>query len=380
MSDKNLPAIIESAAIAQKIDLNKVNLLLPTQTFGQVVGQFDKVTLEVVTVDPNPKNGDVYEPSRGKYALGKRPLNAIANAVGIVWNTRETTVIESTERKARAKATGAIRKANGEWLPLTDEKSVDLDAIEEKQRISTEEDAEKGRLHWENGQKAYAPWTNEKQKLDWTERTVRKAMIQYRLFKDERAMTGAIERLVKQCLALKSTFTAGDLQKPFAFPRVTLDADKMLQDPELRQAVIDRAAGSANAIFGPPAHIEERNVTPDREALPAPTTDGKPNETDENGSTAEPEQQQFPGLPADDEIPGFDKPPVEPTEVEQLRSWFEMRIGEVAAKETKDWIKDFLDGKAKGKDGHDIDSQNLETLQMYKARLEEKLADAGGAK
>ena len=81
------------------------------------------------------------------------------------------------------------------------------------------------------------------------------------------------------------------------------------------------------------------------------------------------------GLPADDEIPGFNNPPKEPTEVEILRSWFDMRIGEVKAAETKDWIRSFLDGKIEGKD-----SQDIATLINYKDALEKKLADAGGAK
>ena len=54
-----------------------------------------------------------------------------------------------------------------------------------------------------------------------------------------------------------------------------------------------------------------------------------------------------------------------------------MRIAEVSAKDTKQWIKDFLAGKLEGKD-----SQDVEVLKQYKGALERKLAavPVGGGK
>jgi len=143
---KNVPAVIQQAASLQGIELDpgRVNLLLPTQSYGQIVGQFDKVTLEVMVVDPDPNNGEVYKIS-GKKALAKPALDRMYSALGIVEDPVNTTVLESSSRKSRAKATAAIRKPNGEYVVLTEEKTVDIDVIEEEQTMKAKEEALKGR-------------------------------------------------------------------------------------------------------------------------------------------------------------------------------------------------------------------------------------------
>jgi len=207
-------------------------------------------------VDINPDE-DAFEIGKGKFSPGKRPLMAIANALGIIWDPRTTHIIESTERKARAKATGAMRKPNGEWVVISEEKTVDLDAFEDEQRIAKEDDAEKGPITgWEQNErgKSYptrGKWTSSAEKSTSIEREVRKAMLQYRKFKDERAMTGAKERVIREFVALKNTYSRDELSKPFAFPRVIPDTAKMLEHPEVRQAAIEKMTGSVTSLFGP---------------------------------------------------------------------------------------------------------------------------------
>jgi len=276
---KNLPAVIQQAISEQRVDLSKVNLMLPTQTFGQIIGQYDKVVIEVVTVDKDPKAGEVAEITDGKFALQRVPLEKIGSAVGIIWDPAQTTIIESSPTKSRAKATGALRKPNGEWIVLSEEKTVDLAAFEEEQRLSIEDRAEKGNFkgdvtEWgktKTGRsfpKAFTPWQSEEQKLKTIDRAVREAMVQYRKFKDERAMTGAKERCIRALLAIKSAYTEEELSHPFAFPRVIPDTNKMLANPKIRGEAIRRMTGTANAIFGPGNSHTTRNVSP--AALPEP--------------------------------------------------------------------------------------------------------------
>jgi hypothetical protein len=246
----NLPSVIQTAITNQKINPENVNLILPTQTFGNILGEYDKVTIEVVKVDPNPYNGDVFEITKGKKAFGKRPLMAISNALGIIWDPKVTGIIESISTKSRAKATGIMRKPNGEWIVLSEEKTVDLEAIEDEQLMKFEEEAEKGNPYWQDGSKNYESWKTNAEKEHWINKTVRKAMLQYKKFTDERAMTEAKERVIRQFVALKNTYTDAELSKSFAFPRIILDASKMLEDPEVRQAAVDRMTGAANSIFG----------------------------------------------------------------------------------------------------------------------------------
>tara|TARA_Y100000310_G_scaffold269827_1_gene283293 strand:- start:6318 stop:7439 length:1122 start_codon:yes stop_codon:yes gene_type:complete len=260
-TQSNLPAVIESAVAEQHIDMTNVNMILPTQSFGALVGEFEKVTMEVVKISPNPPDGEVFEPGgkgKGK-ALTKVPLLRIGNAIGLMWVPRDTTVLESSERKSRAKATALFRKANGEWIPISEEKTVDLDAIEEKQRISAEDDAEYGKIklddrgRWVKNQNGYPvkePWDNDAEKQKHIDREVRKSVIQYRLYKDERAMTGAKERVIRAVLAIKGTYTDAELSRPFAFPRIVADVSAMMQNKDTRTAAIGMMTGKVAEIFG----------------------------------------------------------------------------------------------------------------------------------
>jgi len=288
-----LPVVIQNAISTQKIDLSEVNLLLPTQSFGQVLGEYDKVTIEVIRIDPDPKNGDVYEISRGKLVPAKRPLEAISDALGIVWDPKTTGIVESTSRKSRAKATGAMRRPNGEWVIRSDEKTVDLDAIEEEQRIKYEKEAEKGRPYWDNGQKSYTKWKSSEEKKKWIYQQIRESMLSYRKFKDERALTGAEERVIRKFVALKNFYTPAELSKPLAFPRVIPDTSKMLENPEIRQAAINRMTGTAGSIFGPGMSTERR--------IPSEEAQYQVIDTDE-------EKQEI-------EAPGADQPKEEEPEI-----------------------------------------------------------------
>ena len=264
-NQSNLPAVIQAAVTNQKIDLSKVTLLMPTQTFGQIIGEYDKVILEVIKINPDPESGDVYEVAKGKLALSKRPLGMISSALGIIWDPVTTGIVESVDRKSRAKATGALRMPNGEWIPTTEEKTVDLDAIEEEQRIKQEEYADEGCIvKWEtskNGKKypIHEPWSNhggEAAKQAYIDREIRKAVLPYRKFKDERANTGAKERVIKWLVDLKNTYTSEELSKPIAFPRIVTDTSKLLADPVTRQIAIDKMTGAVRSIFGRGAEVE----------------------------------------------------------------------------------------------------------------------------
>ena len=264
MGQENLPAVIQTAVAEQKIDMANVNMILPTQSFGALIGEFEKITMEVVRIDSNPNAGEVFEPGgkgKGK-ALTKVPLLRIGNAIGLMWVPKDTTVLESSERKSRAKATALFRKANGEWIPISEEKTVDLDAIEEKQRLTAEDDAEKGpllldkydKIVWHENptypERDPAGWKSEAAKQKHIDREVRKSVIQYRLYKDERAMTGAKERVIRAVLAIKGTYTDAELSRPFAFPRIVADTSAMMKDPATRNAAIGMMTGKVAEIFG----------------------------------------------------------------------------------------------------------------------------------
>jgi hypothetical protein len=270
MGTNNLPAVISSAAQAQGLTLTDVNLIMPTETFGAVLGQFDKITIETVRVNTQDAR-EVYEPGgKGKgFALGKVPLQSIASALSIQWHPQYTGIVESSARRSRAKAVGIMRKPNGETITQTEEKTIDLDVEEEDLREKEEKNAQGGRVkEWVDNRPVKVPWKDEAERLEYIEREVKKSIKQKRRFKDELAMTGAKDRVIRAFLALKSTYTAVELSKPIAFPRVTTDTSKMLADPMMRAAAIGMIAPATAMLYG-----KQPETFPEVEA---PVTDASP--------------------------------------------------------------------------------------------------------
>ena len=172
--------------------------------------------------------------------------------------------------------------------------------------------------------------------------------LELKKFARQRAGTGARLKVIKELVGMATSFDPAEIQGgKLVLARVALNTQRMLEEPEMRNAIIQNAIGATEDIFGP----GERDVTPSPEALPAP----------EEAGDVEPEQQALEGIPSDTDIP-WDNP------LEDIRKWFEMRIHEVPAQGTKDWIRSLLDDKASG--------QDLKVLQNYKAKLEAKMAAA----
>jgi len=338
MEKSNLPAVIQAAITEQKIDLNKVNLMLPTESFGNILSEYDKVTLEVVMIDANSK--DVYSIKYGENTLGKRPLMAISNALGLVWDAKNTGIIESTDMKSRAKVTALMRKANGEWIVISDEKTVDVSVFEREQQL----EAKKGKRIWDKdaNKYVYIPWKNEDEK----EIEIEKAIIQALKFKDEKAMTGAMERVIRKIIAIKDTYTKEELSKPFVFPRVTLDIGKMLQDPKLRQAAIDRMTGSSKQIFG---------STAEPVGIPAPAGEDQNCRIVSGDDAGVMDENAF-------DFPATDIPEEDPMahEYNDLRKWIENASKEIGGKfETSglEWLQK-------------KESENIDNLRDMKNQIE----------
>jgi len=351
---QNLPVIVQTAITNQKIDLAKVNFIKPTETYGDVLNQYEKVIIEVVKVDPK----DVFEIATGKNVLSKRPLLQIANALGILWKPIDiTTDIKSESRKSLATVTGAMKKPNGEWVILSDEKTVDLDVIEEEQRIKQEEYAKNGKLvGWEGKRPIHEPWSKhggESAKKAHIEMEVRKAVLPYWKFKDERAITGAQERVIRKFVALKDYYTLAELSRPLAFPRVVTDTAKMLEDPKVRQAAIERMTGSVKSIFGhsPEATVsyEVQNGEKPKQIEEAPA-EAPAEETDEVPFSPEPEKKKSP----------------EEEEIEACKEELKTLSGiDYLSKDAKAFAIDLIDQ----------DSPNLDALTAALNRIKEWLND-----
>jgi hypothetical protein len=261
---QNVPQIVQNAMVAQQIKMEDVNLVLPTQNFGAILGQFDKVTMELLKVDPNPKGSDVYQ-LEGKLQLRKGPLLAMGDALNLQWDPDRTGLTTPPGADiAHAKAVAAMQKPNGKWIILVDEKSCDKPK-----------------------------------------------------FRDEIAVTGALERVIRHALRIKNGYTEEELKKPFAFPHIQIDTDKLLADPMTRQAALNNMMESSRAIFGhgtdAPKLIgaeeipieEEPEATPQAAPTGSETVDVEPHPVEQKPAE---QTRGKPDFKFKDDIPWDEKP------------------------------------------------------------------------
>lgn len=236
------PAGHQSPGALAEYDPSKVNLLVPTQQIQQV-SPWHAARVSEVRVDPDPNKGDVFKVGSRKngnqwenlYALSKPALMRIASAAGIVWNWRDSGVVTATSDLVIYRAVGAIRLPDGSWQPVMATKEIDLKVIEEEIRE---------RQTAANLKKKPEERLNDAQ----LEQAIRSELLQWRKNKLMRAETGAMLRVIRAALGMRSQYTAAELEKPFVVPRIDFSPD--YSDPQVRQAVIEHGVKGMQSLFG----------------------------------------------------------------------------------------------------------------------------------
>lgn len=266
------------------------NLLVPTATDVQL-NPFYKFHVEEVAVDLNENSGDIYKVNRiptgkkdgkGKeiwqdtYSLSKPLLNKLAMAAGIQFNPQQTYGRKIDAVTYRARAQGAMRKADGTYRSEADQREICLEDEENRFRRESTDKAVRGITDkkaaeeaakifegkwtddtdkWGNYIKAYV--IAEKDRERYVERYVEVNMALLRKSWAEKALTAAKLRVIRALLGIKSCYTIDELKKNFAIPTVIFSPD--YSDPQVRQAMLMQAMNSVNNMFGMP-QIEVKNV------------------------------------------------------------------------------------------------------------------------
>jgi len=200
------------------------NCLLPTKTYYQNVGPMQRVSVETVEISSNPGDGDVYKLREGQFPLSKRGLEKIAHAAGISFHPEYSRVEEHRANYCRYKAVGAMRKADGTLQIVTGTYFIDL---EQDQKAGMSDDRLKQR----------------------------------RQFIVQLCESGAKNRAIRSLLGLKSNYTAAELSKPFAVPRIDFAPD--LSDPQTKRYLLDQATQATTSLYPPtgtPIHAEHRMI------------------------------------------------------------------------------------------------------------------------
>lgn len=222
------------------------NVLMP-ETTTQQVGPMHQLRVTLVSINPNPAAGEVFKVgskfiSQDNFedvlSLAKPAIMKISQAAGIVWNWRESRFLSLTRDYACYEAVGAMRMADGSWLPLKATKEVDLAVIEEEvheANLKKARDLAKAKL---NG------LTQEQ----WAAAQTKSNMIQWRKNKGMRTETGAMLRVVRALLGMRQQYSPAELCKPFAVPRVEFSPD--VHDPAVKQMILQHGMRATGELFG----------------------------------------------------------------------------------------------------------------------------------
>ena len=197
-------------AILNQYPKDRYNVLMAS-TATQMTA-WHKVVVCQVVIDPNKDSGDVY-PQTGGMAFSKQALMRLADAAGIRFVGTDSD--RADDGSITCTVHGVMMKADGM----------------EHQLIGT--------YTWD------VPVRLEQAKLDAQKRSKQATaqdLLNVRKFAHMRAETGAMERLIRSALGLKSAYSQQDLRKPFVVARIVTD---FAQDPVIRLALGLKMAGQA---------------------------------------------------------------------------------------------------------------------------------------
>lgn len=267
------------------------NLLVPTSS-EMTLNPFYKLVVMEVSADTSETSGDIFEVGKLKtgdnkwiklYSPAKPLLMKLASAAGIQFDPDHTYVQRIGKNCYKGKAYGAMRMPDGTGKTHCDEKMIDLDDEEDRFRLEfmdksiqgiTDEKAagEAAKLFageffdTQNkfGKQVRAFKVADCDREKYIERSVLVNMSLLRKTAAEKAMTGAILRVIRALIGMKGQYTMEELSRPFAVARVTFSPD--YNNPAVRREMISQGMSSVGNMFGSAAPA----IAPGTASAPAP--------------------------------------------------------------------------------------------------------------
>jgi len=210
------------------------NLLIPDIAIGGL-SVFHKPVVDKVTLSPDEKQGDVYNDNnaRGMVITGKG-LAKLATTAGIIWDFNRCRRIDDRRDKnyCAFRAVGGLRKPDGAVVWADASYDIDFDVL------------------WDQLQEKYAALAKQKNKDQaWADYCTSRDWNQKLTHKLKLCETGAKNRVIRKLLGIKSTYTQGELAKPFVCPRIVFQPD--YDDPDVKKAVLEAHIQSMTGLYGP---------------------------------------------------------------------------------------------------------------------------------
>ncbi|MDO8357213.1 MAG: hypothetical protein Q7U76_12555 [Nitrospirota bacterium] len=189
--------------------------------------------------------------SKGEFSLTRVAYDRFAQRACIQWVWRECMRIPpfNNPRYCAYRAVGKMMDLSGRWRVQSADKAIDMDIAEQELRDNYTQKA----LDYMAGtspkdrdfQKAFP---DERDRRSWVEEKVRADGLQIQKHILSRAQTGAQNRVVQKLLALKSSYTKQELEKPFVFAALVFRPDP--NHPMDRRHMLDQGSGMADMMYG----------------------------------------------------------------------------------------------------------------------------------
>jgi len=261
------------AEINKEIELYKkegANLLMPSTHYIDGLSKFHAVVVDAVRLDPDPENGDVYDPKDdGKFLrdkkdgtlnplkkvrITKQGLNKLTNTAGLIWSPSQSHPITDRSDKTYVayRAVGGIRRPDGQ--PLFYAATYDMDLKLEKEKLLDKYEGQADNVIPNTNPPKL--WRGEKSHAEYVEYCVKRDMFQKRTNALKLCESGAKNRVIREVLGLKNAYTIAELQKPFVMARIIFQPD--YTDKEVSRRLLDAHLAALTGIYG----------------LPEPTTPG----------------------------------------------------------------------------------------------------------
>lgn len=234
------------------------NRLLPSVTLVENIQKFSKLTIEIVKIDPDPRNQEVF--SLGKFkdddgvwhdklAFTKTALDKIAFTMGIHWVSESCgrTDDRSDRDYFEYKVVALVTKSDGKTMELTASKGINVqDAVDETENKMRDALADKNLFTYIKNKKTFL--TGDAAEI-FIARKCRAREIQVRTHGLALAESGARNRLVRE-MNIKGWYTKEELQHPFVIPRIDMNVEEVHADPAQRAKSLKQAAAAANMVYG----------------------------------------------------------------------------------------------------------------------------------
>lgn len=321
---------------AEAIRLNdfppdRFNVLIPGDMTMQM-SPFLRPVARQVKLSKRPIDGDVYPITQRKQGDDWVPTEVGISAVGLAKIGSVAGTLDVPQASGRVdngsdpkvvtyRATMAYRLPDGEPRLLVRECTLNLDAIEDEIRAQKQAKADKSK------------GTNYEWSAAKLEAEVQKELVLKRRFKERLAETGAKNRCYRAIFAIKSKYAPDELDKPFVIAAVIPDVNQ----PELRERLLDRATSATAAVFGPgeqrqePRLLGSSSPTPEQVAEATGAAEGGEITAEELGAVEAAVEERT--VTADGEVvdePDFGAPAEEKKADERPADWLAISLRERA--------------------------------------------------